>query len=272
MVGRYSSAGPARVVLRGDVSGRERRFELEATLAGHSQTDANEYVEKLWATRRIGEIIDDLDLNGRNQELIDELVALSLRHGIMTPYTSFLADEGVRLTDSRRNRTQAAELLERLSESSGESAFFQRDMKRQLQSARSAADTAESFGLPASGGRGRGTRLSLGQKASDAAGSPSDLNRGGEVATRRHEAMRRIGSKTFYWKDARWLDADLGEKRQDVDSKVIEIRQFSPEYFELAAKDKGKWARYLALQEPVEILLEGRRYRILPPEADVSGK
>ena len=51
------------------------------------------FVAKLWATRRVGEIIDELDLKGRNEELVNELVALATEHGILTPYTSFLADE-----------------------------------------------------------------------------------------------------------------------------------------------------------------------------------
>ncbi len=46
-------------------------------------------MEKLWATRRIGEIIDELDLKGQNEELLKELVALSTRHGILTPYSPF---------------------------------------------------------------------------------------------------------------------------------------------------------------------------------------
>src|SRR5213075_3500405 len=43
--------------------------------------------------RRVGEIINELDLKGKNQELMDELVRLSTKHGILTPYTAFLADE-----------------------------------------------------------------------------------------------------------------------------------------------------------------------------------
>ncbi|GIT29063.1 MAG: hypothetical protein Ct9H300mP1_11090 [Planctomycetaceae bacterium] len=38
------------------------------------RTSPQGFVEKLWALRRIGEIIDELDLNGTNQELVDELV------------------------------------------------------------------------------------------------------------------------------------------------------------------------------------------------------
>jgi Ca-activated chloride channel homolog len=44
--------------------------------------------------RRIGEIIDEIDLKGKNDELVKELVELSTKHGILTPYTSFLADDG----------------------------------------------------------------------------------------------------------------------------------------------------------------------------------
>ena len=43
--------------------------------------------------RRVGEIIDEIDLKGKNDELVKELVDLSTKHGILTPYTSFLADE-----------------------------------------------------------------------------------------------------------------------------------------------------------------------------------
>ena len=78
-----------------------------------------------------------LDLEGKNQELIDELVSLSLQHGIITSYTSFLADDQARpneLADVRRHRERAARGLERLSEVSGEFAFRQRLSKSALRS------------------------------------------------------------------------------------------------------------------------------------------
>ena len=36
-------------------------------------------------------------MHGQNEELVDELVSLSTKYGILTPYTSFLADERVPL-------------------------------------------------------------------------------------------------------------------------------------------------------------------------------
>src|SRR5215472_2451085 len=98
VAGRYRKGGAAVVRLTGLVNGRKQSYTFQANFAEAPAGESNAFVARLWALRRIGEIIDDLDLHGRNQELIDELVALSQRHGILTAYTSFLANENVNLT------------------------------------------------------------------------------------------------------------------------------------------------------------------------------
>jgi len=80
--GRPRQAGQGRAEVR-----------FPAKLVEKSNDESYAFVEKLWAMRRIGEIIDELDLKGKNDELIQELVTLSTKHGILTPYTSFLADD-----------------------------------------------------------------------------------------------------------------------------------------------------------------------------------
>ena len=55
----------------------------------------------------MGEILDELDLKGKNDELVKELVELATRHGILTPYTSFMADENVNIHDLAGNETRA---------------------------------------------------------------------------------------------------------------------------------------------------------------------
>ena len=60
---------------------------------GSTGDGSYDFVERLWAVRRVGDLIDQIDLHGQNKELVDELVALSTKYGILTPYTSFLADE-----------------------------------------------------------------------------------------------------------------------------------------------------------------------------------
>ena len=100
VVGRYKKAGAAKVDRRGTVGDqRSRSSTSPPPLPSRARTTANAFIEKLWAIRRVGEILDELDLQGKNDELVNELVELSKRHGILTPYTSFMADEKRNLHD-----------------------------------------------------------------------------------------------------------------------------------------------------------------------------
>ena len=55
--------------------------------------DANDFLPRLWATRRVGWLMEQVRTNGEQQELRDEIVDLGTRYGIVTPYTSYLALE-----------------------------------------------------------------------------------------------------------------------------------------------------------------------------------
>jgi Ca-activated chloride channel family protein len=99
LVGRYAKTGVAKVKIRGTVGDDVSKFAFPVTLANQSDDQSYAFVEKLWAMRRIGEIIDEMDLKGKNDELIQELVTLSTKHGVLTPYTSFLADENAKLDE-----------------------------------------------------------------------------------------------------------------------------------------------------------------------------
>ena len=114
IVARYKKPGDAKVVITGKVGDKEHKFDFPAKLAEKSDDDTHAFVEKLWAVRRIGEILDEIDLKGKNDELVKELVTLSTKHGVLTPYTSFLADENTRL-DLAQNVTLTRDRLEALS-------------------------------------------------------------------------------------------------------------------------------------------------------------
>jgi len=91
LVGRYRQGGRARVTLEGTVNERERSFSYPAV--EFSSEGGEESIPRLWATRKIGHMLQEIRLHGENRELVDSIVALSVRYGIMTPYTSFLVDE-----------------------------------------------------------------------------------------------------------------------------------------------------------------------------------
>lgn len=289
-VGRYRDAGDTTIHIKGRVGDEEKQFEFAGHLAKNSENSTYAFVEKLWAVRRVGEILDELDLKGTNQELIDELVQLSTRHGILTPYTAFLADERTDLARVERNAAAAREQLSLLGRNvDGQMGFLQRDFKGQLQQADSLAALpsparASEFGasrqigaIAVQGGGGGGGGGQIGLMPRRGGGfTPAQL----QAAQRRGttvieqfdgqvelvESVRQVGNKTFYRKGGAWIDSVLADKDEETLGKAMVVEQFSDEFFALLDEQNADDAKYFTFDEPVTIALGGKIVRIVPPK------
>ena len=107
IAGRYVGDGPVAARLTGKVNGRPVSYALSTTLP--AVADADDFLPRLWATRKIGYLLDAIRLRqtdtegGENKELVDEVVRLSKEYGVVTPYTSYLVtDENVQRADSNK--------------------------------------------------------------------------------------------------------------------------------------------------------------------------
>ncbi|MFO0927285.1 MAG: VIT domain-containing protein [Gemmataceae bacterium] len=89
VMGRYSGKGPTAIKLTGMVGKEAKEFVYEIT-APEKTDDSREFVEQLWARRKVGFLIDQIRINGEKPELKDEVMALAKKYGITTPYTSWL--------------------------------------------------------------------------------------------------------------------------------------------------------------------------------------
>lgn len=114
VTGQYRGDGPLRFELTGSSLGGQRSFRFDFSLK--KATKRNGFVPRLWASRRIGLLSDAVRQLGADpggvhrpsalrpaitpavQELIDEIVRLSMEFGILTEYTAFLAREGIDLS------------------------------------------------------------------------------------------------------------------------------------------------------------------------------
>jgi Ca-activated chloride channel family protein len=90
MVGRYTGSGPAAITLKGNVIDQAQTFTYEGSFTASGGAD---FIPRLWATRKIGYLLNQVRLYGENKEVIAQIVSLSVRYGIITPYTSFLVQE-----------------------------------------------------------------------------------------------------------------------------------------------------------------------------------
>jgi Ca-activated chloride channel family protein len=91
LIGKYSGRGPAGAALSGKVAKEEKRFILkDQSLV---KEESYNFLPRLWATRRIGYLIEEIRLHGETKELVDEVKKLGLKFGVVTPYTSFLVTE-----------------------------------------------------------------------------------------------------------------------------------------------------------------------------------
>ncbi|MGC3972029.1 MAG: hypothetical protein QM775_33220 [Pirellulales bacterium] len=252
VVGRYRRSGQCEVRVNGSVGKEQEEFKFPAKLAKESDDESLAFIEKLWATRRIGEIIDELDLKGKNEELTKELVELSTRHGILTQYTSFLADETVGIHDLAGNSTRADRRLGELEQVSGQGGFAQRGAKASLQTAQNAAPAAAPAADAFSAGeRATGVTSSAPLSLSTSNATFRDGATDQQVAV---ASVRQLGAKSFYWRENRWQDSTVTDE-QIKQAKRYE--QFSDDYFKLAERHGRTLSQYLVYDEPVLLNLGG---------------
>lgn len=240
-VGRYRASGDTTIRLSGTIGGKPQTYEFAGKLAAASTDETYGFVEKLWATRRVGEIINELDLRGKNQELIDELVRLATKHGILTQYTAFLADERTELSNFRENGKAASERIFEAKDglatnSGGAYGVNQRAAKAQLQSNAQVAGGAQAW---------------------------TDAN--GRV---NYEAgCQVVGNRAMFMRQGRWVDPTVTAEETKA-AEVVE--QFTDRYFELA-RTNANLRRYLALPEGCTVRVDGKVYQVNAPQQQNRG-
>ncbi|MBA2276397.1 MAG: hypothetical protein H0W06_01425, partial [Chloroflexia bacterium] len=112
VAGRYRAGGPATVTLAGEVNGQPQTFTYQNLALSTAPTASAEFVPRLWATRKIGYLLTQVRLHGEQPELIDAIVDLSVKYGIVTPYTSYLITEDDILTQDGRDAASQNTLRE----------------------------------------------------------------------------------------------------------------------------------------------------------------
>ncbi|REJ78631.1 MAG: VWA domain-containing protein [Acidobacteria bacterium] len=231
IIGRYTNQGDLNAVilrLRGLFGGSERTFDF-GSLDFPMRALDNDFLPRLWATRRVGWLIEQIRVNGESKELKDEIVDLGTRYGIVTPYTSYLAVDGTfRMRETVGNRFQidgaaSADISAAIDQESGRSAVKQSVQQNSLQMNSTVAPSA-----------------------------------GGSIFLRQSSANQFVANKNFIRDRSVWIDAEY-----DSDLKLPETNlKFGSEgYFDFALNNPDA-AQYLAISKNVTFVLNGRVYNV----------
>jgi Ca-activated chloride channel family protein len=89
--GRYRGRGAGSVEISGERNGRRERFAVQASFDTHQHE--NDFIPRLWASRRVGDLTRQIRLEGSSPALVEQVRDLGLRYGILTEYTSYLVQE-----------------------------------------------------------------------------------------------------------------------------------------------------------------------------------
>jgi Ca-activated chloride channel family protein len=213
-------------------------------------TTRNAFVPRLWASRKIGLLIDaireqgaggsvvSLEVKNRSnpatRELVDEIVRLSTEFGILTEYTSFLAREGtdlsskddVRRTAEEQFRTRAIQTRTGLGS-------VNQDVNNQALKSFACVNPKNRF-------------------------NDASMN---EVSI---TTVQQVSDRTFYKRPNGWVDSRLVEQASVQPRRVIAFG--SPEFRELAERlaREGRQGT-IALRGDILMLVDGQPVLIKAP-------
>jgi Ca-activated chloride channel family protein len=251
--GRLRSPQNGKISLSGQSGGQTIRVAGVVTDGGTAE------MPKLWATRKVGYLLDDARRANRpiSDEVRDEVIKLSRKFGIVTPLTAALITEDGVPIDSGVIRRQIP-MLGNLPDTTGN-----------LYRGRSVG-AASANGAFSSGGFGGGS-FGGGSFGGGSAGAPyADTGAAGLTTSQAYKTMREgranatknvqtIEGKTFVLKEDTWTDSVLPLKTT-TPPRVIKFA--SKEYFELI-KD-AKLAKWLSVGERVTLVWNGQVLQIEP--------
>ncbi len=91
LFGRYRGQGEGRLEVRGSRGGDAASFATD--VAFPRQSDANGYIPRLWASRKLGYLTRQIWTEGKTESLVEQIRTLALRYGLPSEYTSYLVQE-----------------------------------------------------------------------------------------------------------------------------------------------------------------------------------
>ena len=243
--GRYKGNGNSTIKLTGMLNGEKKIFRLNNKFTN----DRSEYnfIPSLWASRRIGYLLDLIRLNGEDKELVEEVTTLAREHGIITPYTSYLIMEdeeirirGGRLVDGFQTLPPRPELKKE-----NEADYFRMKDK----SGKGSVEVSKEFqGLNSASNIRQTQQGNERMYYTDSDGKRKNIT----------QQVKNVLGRAVYQQDNYWVDSEL---QNQSNKKKVRVQFNSDEYFKLLNKEP-ETAQFLALGQNVRFFHNNVFYEV----------
>jgi len=275
LCGRYSGDGSGDCVIEGDAGGEHQTYKVPVTFAKTS--DAQPFVPRLWASRRVAYLLDEIRLHGENPELKSEATDLARQFGLVTPYTAYLImedEQGRHVAEENQVMRDFAKDADAQSRAGGAYDKFKHQadgdtgvrvarLERDLESgmavdsslSRGNAEAAQAMNVPASTVTAAVAAPMAGTGFNTVQAPSLDAN---TRVVQYAQRAKYIAGRAFFQNGNQWVDNNVSKQNAD---KSVRIKFGSDEYFALLTQhpEARPW---LALGENVKLLLSSTVYDI----------
>jgi Ca-activated chloride channel homolog len=230
IIGRYKNTNDLRNItfrLTGKSGSGTRTFNYGKLDLPVRNSD-NDFLPRLWASRRVGWLIEQIRLNGESKELRDEIIELGTRFGLVTPYTSYLATDGTMVNATRSEaRRLAPAAANEMRQKTGDSAV----------------------------------RMSLQQNSmqGNARAVASDSESKDDIVLRNSAQNQFVANKSFVNQSGVWVDVDLVEGSSQ---RTVKVRFGSDEYYDLVSRTR-ELGQYFAIGKQVTVVWNDIIYMVV---------
>jgi Ca-activated chloride channel family protein len=235
VTGRYQGSGEKRVRLTGLLGDARKEFQYVVSFTDQGLDDC---VPRFWALKKMSFLLGEINLRGKNDELVDEIRKLGKKFGIVTPYTSFLiVEEGLRQMTLGGRTEQEAQM--------------------KFETAKTGADAVNRSKMLAEGAR----KQVVDSMQYAAPAMPASEPERKSMLAKLEKNIVQAGDKTFILQsDGYYTDSSLTEKEI---KEGLEIKFMSPDYLDLL-KSNPEVSKYLSVSQKLIFKHKGIVYKVVP--------
>ena len=247
-----------RAFMQGSIAGKQVKFNLNEKINPNID---NAFIARLWATRKVGYLLEEIRLHGEIEELKDTVVKLARKWGIVTPYTSYLIleDEESRGVPIARQSIGNRKVIPKNNNITIQEA---RLIRRKIE-----AESFLGFSKNETGDSAvAASRASNELKSANQSGAFRDAYKESQYGNTNHnfkqQATRRIAGKTFFQNASGWIDSLASDESY---KEEIKIKFASNLYFKLLYQ-RPENAKWLSVGTNLQIVIDEKLYDITNSE------